>query len=72
MFDQTKVLTDLEPIRGFKAFLYKYVDEAALARRTSQTEDDNPPSPLTMDLSPSSAMAKDMANSRGEKEKVAK
>jgi hypothetical protein len=28
MFDQTKVLTDLEPIRGFKAFLYKYVDEA--------------------------------------------
>ena len=48
MFDQTKVLTDLEPIRGFKAFLYKYVDEAALARRTSQTEDDNPPSPLTM------------------------
>ena len=49
MFDQTKVLTDLEPIRGFKAFLYKYVDEAALARRTSQTEDDNPPSPLTMD-----------------------
>ena len=49
MFDQTKVITDLEPIRGFKAFLYKYVDEAALARRTSQTEDDNPPSPLTMD-----------------------
>jgi len=49
MFDQTKVLNDLEPIRGFKAFLYKYVDEAALARRTSQTEDDNPPSPLTMD-----------------------
>ena len=49
MFDQTKVLTDLEPIRGFKAFLYKYVDEAALARRTSQTEDDNPPSPLTME-----------------------
>ena len=49
MFDQTKVLTDLEPIRGFKAFLYKYVDEAALSRRISQTEDDNPPSPLTME-----------------------
>ena len=39
----------MEPIRGFKAFLYKYVDEAALARRTSQTEDDNPPSPLSME-----------------------
>merc|ERR1719259_752036 len=49
MFDQTKALDDLEPIRGFKAFLYKYVDEAALSRRTSQTEDDNPPSPLSMD-----------------------
>lgn len=54
MFDQTKVLNDLEPIRGFKAFLYKYVDEAALTRRTSQTEDDNPPSPLTMDQDNSS------------------
>ena len=49
MFDQTKVLNDLEPIRGFKAFLFKYVDEAALSRRTSQTEDDNPPSPLPME-----------------------
>ena len=46
VFDQTKVLNDLEPIRGFKAFLYKYVDEAALTRRSSQTEDDNPPSPM--------------------------
>ena len=46
VFDQTKVLSDLEPIRGFKAFLYKYVDEAALTRRSSQTEDDNPPSPM--------------------------
>jgi mediator of RNA polymerase II transcription subunit 14 len=51
MFDQTKVLEELQPIPGFKAFLSKYVDEAAFARRTSQTEDDNPPSPLTMDSS---------------------
>jgi mediator of RNA polymerase II transcription subunit 14 len=49
MFDQIKVLEELQPIPGFKAFLSKYVDEAAFARRTSQTEDDNPPSPLTMD-----------------------
>ena len=49
MFDQTKVLEELQPIPGFKAFLSKYVDEAAFARRTSQTEDDNPPTPLTMD-----------------------
>jgi mediator of RNA polymerase II transcription subunit 14 len=49
MFDQVKVLEELQPIPGFKAFLSKYVDEAAFARRTSQTEDDNPPSPLTMD-----------------------
>ena len=51
MFDQTKVLHDLEPIRGFKAFLYKYVDEAALSRRISQSEDDNPPSPMEQDSS---------------------
>ena len=51
MFDQTKVLHDLEPIRGFKAFLYKYVDEAALSRRMSQSEDDNPPSPMEQDSS---------------------
>jgi len=51
MFDQTKVLHDLEPIRGFKAFLYKYVDEAALSRRISQSEDDNPPSPMEQDNS---------------------
>lgn len=58
MFDQSKVLSDMEPIQGFKAFLYKYVDEAALARRTSQTEDDNPPSPLTMEgeSNPSSSL----------------
>ena len=49
MFDQTKPLDDLEPIGGFKAFLSKYVDETVLSRRTSQTEDDNPPSPLTLD-----------------------
>ena len=51
-FDQTKVLEELQPIPGFRAFLSKYVDEAALTRRASQTEDDNPPSPFTMEEFP--------------------
>lgn len=33
---------------GIKSFLMKYVDESALQRRQSQTEDDNPPSPMTV------------------------
>jgi len=32
-----------------QAFLSKYVDETAVFRRRSQSEDDNPPSPITMD-----------------------
>jgi len=32
-----------------QAFLSKYVDENAVFRRRSQSEDDNPPSPVTMD-----------------------
>ena len=48
-FDQVKVLEDLQPIPGFKAFLSKYADEAAMSRRASQTEDDNPPSPFTLE-----------------------
>lgn len=32
-----------------QAFLSKYVDENAVSRRRSQSEDDNPPSPVTMD-----------------------
>lgn len=32
-----------------QAFLSKYVDESAVSRRRSQSEDDNPPSPVTMD-----------------------
>lgn len=48
-FDQVKVLEELQPIPGFKAFLSKYADEAAMSRRASQTEDDNPPSPFAME-----------------------
>jgi len=38
----------LLPVRS-QAFLSKYVDETAVFRRRSQSEDDNPPSPITMD-----------------------
>lgn len=34
----------------FQAFLSKYVDESAVFRRRSQSEDDNPPSPIPMDV----------------------
>lgn len=33
-----------------QAFLSKYVDESAVFRRRSQSEDDNPPSPIPMDM----------------------
>lgn len=32
-----------------QAFLSKYVDESAVFRRRSQSEDDNPPSPVPLD-----------------------
>jgi len=37
-----------------QGFLSKYVDESAVFRRRSQSEDDNPPSPVTMDSDGSS------------------
>ena len=36
-------------VLSLQAFLSKYVDENAVYRRRSQSEDDNPPSPVTMD-----------------------
>ncbi|RWS16530.1 Mediator of RNA polymerase II transcription subunit 14-like protein [Dinothrombium tinctorium] len=48
LFDKGKVLEELTPIQGLKAFLNKFVDRSATQmRRLSQTEDDNPPSPIT-------------------------
>ena len=48
LFDKAKVLEDLSPIQGLKAFLSKFVDtNATVMRRLSQIEDDNPPSPVT-------------------------
>uniref|UniRef100_A0A1B6LA62 Mediator of RNA polymerase II transcription subunit 14 n=1 Tax=Graphocephala atropunctata TaxID=36148 RepID=A0A1B6LA62_9HEMI len=48
-FDRTNVVNEFSPTPGLKAFLSKYVDESAVFRRRSQSEDDNPPSPVPMD-----------------------
>ncbi|XP_050538100.1 mediator of RNA polymerase II transcription subunit 14 [Daktulosphaira vitifoliae] len=48
-YDRTSVISDYIPTPGLKAFLSKYVDESSMFRRRSQSEDDNPPSPITMD-----------------------
>ncbi|XP_046742942.1 mediator of RNA polymerase II transcription subunit 14 isoform X1 [Diprion similis] len=48
-FDRSNVVEEFTPTPGLKTFLSKYVDESAVFRRRSQSEDDNPPSPVTMD-----------------------
>lgn len=48
-FDRSNVVEEFTPIQGLKGFLSKYVDESAVYRRQSQSEDDNPPSPITME-----------------------
>lgn len=48
-FDRSNVVDEFHPTQGLKTFLSKYVDETAVFRRRSQSEDDNPPSPVTMD-----------------------
>lgn len=47
-FDRIQVVMDFTPTQGLKGFLSKYVDENAVYRRRSQSEDDNPPSPQMM------------------------
>lgn len=48
-FDRINVVLEFTPTQGLKSFLSKYVDENAVYRRRSQSEDDNPPSPIQMD-----------------------
>lgn len=48
-FDRSNVIEEFTPTQGLKGFLSKYVDESAVIRRQSQSEDDNPPSPITME-----------------------
>lgn len=45
-FDRINVVMEFIPTQGLKGFLSKYVDENAVYRRRSQSEDDNPPSPI--------------------------
>jgi mediator of RNA polymerase II transcription subunit 14 len=52
-FDRSNVVEEFTPTQGLKGFLSKYVDESAVYRRRSQSEDDNPPSPIVMDDPPS-------------------
>lgn len=49
-FDRSNVVDVFSPTQGLKAFLSKYVDESAVSRRRSQSEDDNPPSPISMEV----------------------
>ncbi|KAF7268704.1 mediator complex subunit 14 isoform X1 [Rhynchophorus ferrugineus] len=48
-FDRSNVVDVFSPTPGLKTFLSKYVDESAVFRRRSQSEDDNPPSPMEID-----------------------
>lgn len=58
LFDKSVCVGELTPMQIPKAFLMKYVDENAVFRRRSQSEDDNPPSPI-------STMMMDMDHSVG-------
>lgn len=49
-FDRSNVVDVFTPTQGLKTFLSKYVDESAVFRRRSQSEDDNPPSPISMEV----------------------
>ncbi|KAK5650997.1 hypothetical protein RI129_002026 [Pyrocoelia pectoralis] len=49
-FDRSNVVEAFTPTQGLKTFLSKYVDESAVFRRRSQSEDDNPPSPISMEV----------------------
>lgn len=48
LFDKSKAIEEFTPTQGLKAFLNKFVDESlCYLRRRSQSEDDNPPSPVS-------------------------
>lgn len=51
-FETSKLIEEFIPVQGLKAFLSKYVDETAINRRRSQSEDDNPPTPIPLDDNP--------------------
>uniref|UniRef100_A0A4W4HCC3 Mediator of RNA polymerase II transcription subunit 14 n=1 Tax=Electrophorus electricus TaxID=8005 RepID=A0A4W4HCC3_ELEEL len=50
LFDNTKIVEGFYPAPGLKAFLNMFVDSNQDARRRSVNEDDNPPSPVGVDV----------------------
>uniref|UniRef100_A0A3B4YNB9 Mediator of RNA polymerase II transcription subunit 14 n=1 Tax=Seriola lalandi dorsalis TaxID=1841481 RepID=A0A3B4YNB9_SERLL len=50
LFDNTKIVEGFYPAPGLKTFLNMFVDSNQDARRRSVTEDDNPPSPVGVDV----------------------
>uniref|UniRef100_A0A8C9W527 Mediator of RNA polymerase II transcription subunit 14 n=1 Tax=Scleropages formosus TaxID=113540 RepID=A0A8C9W527_SCLFO len=50
LFDNTKIVEGFYPAPGLKTFLSMFMDSSQDARRRSVNEDDNPPSPVGMDL----------------------
>ncbi|XP_028993149.1 mediator of RNA polymerase II transcription subunit 14 isoform X2 [Betta splendens] len=50
MFDNTKIVEGFYPAPGLKTFLNMFVDSNQDARRRSVNEDDNPPSPVGVDM----------------------
>lgn len=48
-FDRSNVIDEFTPTQGLKTFLSKY-EETPQFKQHSQTEDDNPPSPISMDI----------------------
>ncbi|XP_059356261.1 mediator of RNA polymerase II transcription subunit 14-like isoform X1 [Carassius carassius] len=49
LFDNTKIVEGFYPAPGLKTFLNMFVDSNQDARRRSVNEDDNPPSPISME-----------------------
>uniref|UniRef100_A0A3B3VSJ1 Mediator of RNA polymerase II transcription subunit 14 n=1 Tax=Poecilia latipinna TaxID=48699 RepID=A0A3B3VSJ1_9TELE len=50
LFDNTKIVEGFYPAPGLKTFLNMFVDSSQDARRRSVNEDDNPPSPVGVDV----------------------
>ncbi|XP_037136584.1 mediator of RNA polymerase II transcription subunit 14 isoform X2 [Syngnathus acus] len=50
LFDNTKIVEGFSPAPGLKTFLSMFVDSNQDARRRSVNEDDNPPSPVGVDM----------------------
>ncbi|XP_041857953.1 mediator of RNA polymerase II transcription subunit 14 isoform X2 [Melanotaenia boesemani] len=50
LFDNTKIVEGFYPAPGLKTFLNMFVDSNQDARRRSVNEDDNPPSPIGVDV----------------------